>query len=408
MPAYGDSLVCRVLTQTRPSSTIRSHRIEGTTPAYLENAVTLSMQVDATHPEELQVDVSVYNNAAGHHVPTGVSIRNMILLVEAWDLSSGASLEFVGDQTIHALGGVGNPQQGYYAGLPGKLYGKITAGPDGASPVFFTEAVRVVADTRIAALATDTTHYKFRRLASGSTLQVRARLIYRRAWRQMIDQKGWTQTGHGGVLADIEAPHFGHLMEQAVWSSAAVFVQSFTADHVAGGVRVRWDVVASIRDLLGFRLYRNVAGEAPELLHAQSLLPLTQREYVDEVLPMGQLFFYHLKVVLVDGSEIEPPAAEAFTPAAHAGLQQNYPNPFNARTSIAYVVPAAGALVDLSIHDVRGRLVRRLVHASDSGGRRVVVWDGTDARGVAMASGVYTVRLVAGSETLTRQISLIK
>jgi hypothetical protein len=52
--------------------------------------------------------------------------------------------------------------------------------------------------------------------------------------------------------------------------------------------------------------------------------------------------------------------------------------------------------------------VRRLVHASDSGGRRVVVWDGTDARGVAMASGVYTVRLVAGSETLTRQISLIK
>jgi len=46
-------------------------------------------------------------------------------------------------------------------------------------------------------------------------LKVRARLVYRRAWRALVDAKQWTTDGHGKPLADIAPPHFGHLMEQA-------------------------------------------------------------------------------------------------------------------------------------------------------------------------------------------------
>jgi len=407
MPAYGDSQVCRVVPIKRPSDKIRSHRIEGTTPRFLESAVTMTLDVDASRPESLQVRVTLHNTGAGHHVPTGVSIRNMILLVEARELETGEELLAVGEQRVHELGGVGRPEQGDYAGLPGKLYAKITAGPDGTEPVFFTEAVRVVSDTRIPALASDETQYVFLRTSSTRTVQVRARLIYRRAWRSLVLEKNWTRTGHGEPLADVAAPHFGHLMEEAVWSSRAAYVQSLVAENTDQAVRVTWDVVASLRDLQGFRLLRSLRNGPPELLH-EGLLPYAQREFVDSTPQPGQPYKYHLRLVLQDGSELEPPAASVFTPSAVAALEQNFPNPFNPTTSIAYVVPEGGAHVILRILDVRGRLVRSLVHGFIPGGRWIQPWDGTDAQGVRVASGTYLVRLEAGASTHTRRITLLK
>jgi hypothetical protein len=40
-----------------------------------------------------------------------------------------------------------------------------------------------------------------------------ARLIYRKAFRFLVDAKGWTEDGHGQPLVDVIAPDFGHLME---------------------------------------------------------------------------------------------------------------------------------------------------------------------------------------------------
>ena len=84
MPPSGETQICSVDPLVRDPSTVRTHAIEGTTKAYLENAVELSMQSQLTGPE-LRVDVTIDNNLTGHHVPTGVTIRNMILLVEAWE-----------------------------------------------------------------------------------------------------------------------------------------------------------------------------------------------------------------------------------------------------------------------------------------------------------------------------------
>ena len=44
-------------------------------------------------------------------------------------------------------------------------------------------------------------------------MSVKARLIYRRAFRAFVDAKQWTTDGHGNPLEDIESPHYGHLME---------------------------------------------------------------------------------------------------------------------------------------------------------------------------------------------------
>jgi len=203
MPPTGDDTVCTILFPPlfRDPDTIRSHTILGTTPEFLENAVELDMTV-AQAGMDIDVDVDITNSLTGHHVPTGVTIRNMILLVEAWadgDDPLTDPLVHLGTQVVHDLGGIGDPAQGYYAGLP---------------------ATGILFDNRIPALATDSSSYSFLVPAVGSTVHVRARLIYRRSFRFLTDAKQWTEDGHGNPLADVLAPDFGHLMESAQTSVA--------------------------------------------------------------------------------------------------------------------------------------------------------------------------------------------
>lgn len=198
----------------RPAGQVRAHRIEGTTAEYLENAVSLVLNAESTDGS-LSVDVEVTNDKTGHHVPTGVTVRNMLLVVDAVREADGQALEHTGAQILSDLAGVGNPEQGYYAGLAGKVYAVRNHGADGVGPVFYTEATGVTEDTRIAALATDATHYTFALPPEGGEIRVRARLIYRRAFRALVDAKQWTTDGHGKPLADLAPPHFGQLMEIA-------------------------------------------------------------------------------------------------------------------------------------------------------------------------------------------------
>ncbi|MCP5021986.1 MAG: hypothetical protein GY930_09420 [bacterium] len=219
MPATGATQACINVPYHRDPSAIRSHVIEGTTAAFLDNAVELTLQANDVGGE-LQVQVDILNSLTGHHVPTGVTIRNMILVVQAWEDGNDPltdPLVNTSTQVIHGLGGVGNPAQGYYAGLPGKFFAKHNHDATGAGPTFFTDATGILFDTRIPALATDTTNYTFSMPATGTgTVHVRARLIYRRSFRFLTDAKGWTQDGHGNPLEDVAAPYYGHLMEEAV------------------------------------------------------------------------------------------------------------------------------------------------------------------------------------------------
>lgn len=220
MPSYGGTEVCQIGAPhpIRDPETIRSHRIEGTTPAFLENAVTLTISATGVG-RDLEVDVEILNDKTGHHVPDGVTIRNMILLVEAWRESDGAALTHTGQQTVHELGGIGDPSLGYYAGLPGKLFAKVNHDSRGKGPSFFTEATGILWDNRIAALAADTSSYRFDIGDGSDVYHVRARLIYRRAFRFLTDAKGWTEDGHGNPLDDVQAPYYGYLMEEDDWIS---------------------------------------------------------------------------------------------------------------------------------------------------------------------------------------------
>ena len=94
--------------------------------------------------------------------------------------------------------------------------------------------------------------------------------------------------------------------------------------------------------------------------------------------------------------------------AANIGeLSQNYPNPFNPSTRIAYHLNAP-VQVRLSVYDMTGREVNRLVDASQSAGSFDVTWNSTDNSGRPLASGVYFARLEAGNQISVRKMNLLK
>ncbi len=83
------------------------------------------------------------------------------------------------------------------------------------------------------------------------------------------------------------------------------------------------------------------------------------------------------------------------------------PNPFNPSTTLRYELPASG-LVTLTVYDIEGRLVRRLVDGFMEAGTHVATWRGRNDAGRPMSSGLYVVALQAGDRRLSRKLVLLK
>jgi len=99
-------------------------------------------------------------------------------------------------------------------------------------------------------------------------------------------------------------------------------------------------------------------------------------------------------------------AGSPAVPATYA-LEQNYPNPFNPTTQIRYGLPAQSP-VTLTVYNILGQEIARLVDDVEPAGFHVVQWNGQNARGVPVSSGVYFYRITAGRFTDTRKMLLMK
>lgn len=85
------------------------------------------------------------------------------------------------------------------------------------------------------------------------------------------------------------------------------------------------------------------------------------------------------------------------------------PNPANPIAKLLYVLPQGATYgVKLSIYDVNGRLVRKLVEGSQSAGPHTALWNGTDDAGRGVASGHYYARIEAGSFSRNVGITILK
>jgi hypothetical protein len=72
----------------------------------------------------------------------------------------------------------------------------------------------------------------------------------------------------------------------------------------------------------------------------------------------------------------------------------SYPNPARGRAQIFFSTPRSGTAT-LKLYDLAGRLVHRWRRHVDAGGRETLSWNGRDASGETVASGVYVLRMEA-------------
>ncbi len=200
----------------------------------------------------------------------------------------------------------------------------------------------------------------------------------------------------------------------------------------------------------GLRLVRQAAAEAPPLELAREVRPggagqrfdlvlkapehasVTLRAEGLETLAGRQVYLVDTQQSLVYDLRAQPVVtlvarrtstpmsllvgSEAFVASAREGLRpdvaslSNYPNPFNPVTTLAYTVPpsAAPSPVRLDVFDAAGRLVRVLVDAVQAPGTYQAVWDGADASGTPVSSGVYIAHLRAGAHRHVRTMLLVK
>ena len=93
-------------------------------------------------------------------------------------------------------------------------------------------------------------------------------------------------------------------------------------------------------------------------------------------------------------------------------LLPNYPNPFNPETWIPYDL-AEGADVHIDIYNLKGESVRRFSVGFQTAGTyriqsRAAYWDGRNAVGEPVASGIYFYTFQAGQFRATRQMMILK
>jgi hypothetical protein len=157
-------------------------------------------------------------------------------------------------------------------------------------------------------------------------------------------------------------------------------------------------------------------GEKPDGI-VDLVLKFPEREFIEALQPVshGEERFVTMTGRMTDGREFvaaecvvveyvgeKGQAEEAGASVSRATLRSILPNPFNPVTRIAYFLPQE-AYVSLSIYDVSGRLVERLVGWVENAGDHAAEWDAT-----GVSSGIYFCRFEAAGAVETRKLVVNK
>lgn len=230
--------------------------------------------------------------------------------------------------------------------------------------------------------------------------------------RDVFDAR-WTIPTRTGVLRNIfpENPSAG----QGVLTWKALFQPGFLeGGSVNFPIVICWSITDAqrapqnihIMDPLAGSVFRidmkNPTGAGVKLVDGGGVtLRVNGDTACVEILASSSLEGYHITYGLTSG------ITEPVTGAAGYTLSANAPNPFSNTTEITYFTPKRGDM-KLEVFNINGDLVRTLVSGNTEAGRHSVIWNGTDEKGTAVASGTYTYRLTAGPNVITRTMVLVK
>jgi len=135
-------------------------------------------------------------------------------------------------------------------------------------------------------------------------------------------------------------------------------------------------------------------------------------EFIDTSVNQGSSYYYRLKIIMKDSTEIQSypvmlnTAATAIdqfvTTPQQFELFNNYPNPFNPTTEISFSLPNTEK-VTLKVYNLLGQEVAFLINQEMSAGKHSIKFDATH-----LPSGVYIYQLTAGSFFSNKKMMVLK
>ena len=88
-------------------------------------------------------------------------------------------------------------------------------------------------------------------------------------------------------------------------------------------------------------------------------------------------------------------------------VSSNYPNPFNPSTKIN-IQTITESNLNVSIFDLRGRLINTLFNNNQKPGFYNFEWSGSDKHGNSVPSGIYFIQVKSGLNINTQKVALMK
>ncbi len=187
------------------------------------------------------------------------------------------------------------------------------------------------------------------------------------------------------------------------------FYGSLTED---GTAMLRW-TVGSLSGILELNVYRSTSEEGPFVrINDEPLELAANGTYEDATVWPQTTFWYELRTLLGDGVTEDvvagSPAMVRTDGKLVLHLYPASPNPFADLTRVRFDIPNHVSAVDLTIYNVRGQIVRRLIDEPLERGRYERNWDGRDDSGAPVAAGVYFARLIVDDRSEKQKMMLLR
>lgn len=183
------------------------------------------------------------------------------------------------------------------------------------------------------------------------------------------------------------------------------------AENTDSGLRITW-VASDAPDVKYYNIFGSMNEDFSEsILLGNSIMPeyLDNRKLADD--------WYYYRVSAVDIHDNLGPAGDILTVEVGLGdldlipdnyeLVQNYPNPFNPSTTFRYGLPEASD-VKINIYDISGKKIMEWDMKNKDAGWHHVIWNGKDAQGDQVPTGMYIYHLRSGEFSDTKKMILMK
>jgi hypothetical protein len=214
---------------------------------------------------------------------------------------------------------------------------------------------------------------------------------------EVVNLQGWMMTDEKSISKPIDGDFFlfpGKMFLLAMDSSVTQFQTNFV--KING-----WPTLNNDEDTIRLLDFNRTVVDSTRYFFPASAIPGTSLERINPRITDHSARNWGLSVAPAGST----PGRQNSIFTEEIPVQSKlfaHPNPFSPDadgrddfTIISYELPMLQSQVSLTIYDLRGRVVRRVLNNAPSGANRQVVWDGKADDGRILEMGIYIIRLQA-------------